>query len=273
MTSVAAVQGRRFGWLLIDSYNAARRYVLRGMRQPDVIVGSILFPVMFVVLFGYVFGSSISIPGGNYRSYLMPGLFVMSALFTSNMAAVAVATEMQEGVIDRLRTLPMARSAVVLGQSVAWLVLWLPALLVMIACALLVGWHPTTSPGSVVAGFLLIELFSYAVSWIGILVGLTARGIQAADVISALPPFLLGFISNVFVDPARMPAWLRDIANWNPVSSLVGAVRNLFGNGIGPPPAGVWSLAHPIATTVGICGLLLVVLTPVCIRIYARTAR
>ncbi|MGD0592466.1 MAG: ATP-binding cassette domain-containing protein [Acidimicrobiales bacterium] len=268
-----AVQGGRFPSLLVDSYNAARRYVLRGMRQPDVIIGSVLMPVIFVVLFGYVFGSSITVPGGNYRSYLMPGLFAMSALFTSNMVAVAVATDMQGGVVDRMRTLPMARSALVVGQSVAWLILWLPALLVMIGCALLVGWRPTTGVGSVIAGFLLIELFAYAFSWIGILVGLTSRGIQAADTISAMPPFLLGFVSNVFVDPSEMPAWLRDIANWNPVSALVAGVRDLFGNSIGPPPSGVWSLAHPVASSAGMCGLLLIILVPLCVRIYTRTAR
>ena len=259
---------------VLDAYTATRRFLIRGMRQPDVIFGSVLIPVIFVVLFGYVFGSSIRLPGGgNYRSYLMPGLFAMSVLFNSNNVAVAVATDMSEGVVDRFRTLPIARSAIVVGRSLSSLILGIPVLVVMIVCGLAVGWRPEDGLGNAVLGFLLFELFGYAIGWLGVLVGLLAGGAQAADVIISIPTFLLGFISSVFVDPALMPPWLRVIAYWNPVSAVVTAGRQLFGNTIGPPPSGVWSLDHPIATTIALAMIIMIVVIPICVRRYSHSIR
>jgi ABC-2 type transport system permease protein len=257
----------------IDAYNATRRYLIRGKRQPDIIFGSVLFPVVFVVLFGYVFGSSISIPGGNYHSYLMSGLFAQSTLFASANVAVAVATDMNEGVIDRFKTLPIARSSILIGRGISTMILGLPALAVMIVCALAVGWRPENGIFDAFLGFVLIELFAFALCWLGILIGLVARSSQAADVLINIPVFLLGFISNVFVDTSKMPFWLRDFANWNPVSAVVAAGRNLFGNTIGPPPPGVWSLEHPEITTIGLALIIIAVFVPLSVRRYSRTTR
>ncbi len=257
----------------IDAYNATRRYLIRGKRQPDIIFGSVLFPVVFVVLFGYVFGSSISIPGGNYHSYLMSGLFAQSTLFASANVAVAVATDMNEGVIDRFKTLPIARSSILIGRGISTMILGLPALAVMIVCAFAVGWRPENGIFDAFLGFLLIELFAFALCWLGILIGLVAKSSQAADVLINIPVFLLGFISNVFVDTSKMPFWLRDFANWNPVSAVVAAGRNLFGNSIGPPPAGVWSLEHPEITTIGLAVIIIAIFVPLSVRRYSRTTR
>jgi ABC-2 type transport system permease protein len=257
----------------IDAYNATRRYLIRGKRQPDIIFGSVLFPVVFVVLFGYVFGSSISVPGGNYHSYLMSGLFAQSTLFASANVAVAVATDMNEGVIDRFKTLPIARSSILIGRALSTMILGLPALAVMILCALAVGWRPENGIFEAILGFALIELFAFALCWLGILIGLVAKSSQAADVLINIPVFLLGFISNVFVDTAKMPVWLRVFANWNPVSAVVAAGRNLFGNTIGPPPSGVWSLEHPEITTIGLALLVIAIFVPLCVRRYSRTSR
>ena len=257
----------------IDAYNATRRYLIRGERQPDIIFGSVLFPVVFVVLFGYVFGSSITVPGGNYHSYLMSGLFAQSTLFASANVAVAVATDMNEGVIDRFKTLPIARSSILIGRGISTMILGLPALAVMIVCALLVGWRPENGIFDAFLGFLLIELFAFALCWLGILIGLIAKSSQSADVLINIPVFLLGFISNVFVDTSKMPVWLRVFANWNPVSSVVAAGRNLFGNTIGPPPAGVWSLEHPEITTIGLAVIIIAIFVPLCVRRYSRTSR
>jgi ABC-2 type transport system permease protein len=272
--SPAAVpeQGRLRGGLL-DAYTATRRFVIRGKRQPDVIFGSLLTPVLFVVLFGYVFGSSIVVPGGNYRSYLMPGLFAMSVLFTAGNNAVAVAADMSEGVVDRFRTLPIARSAIVIGRSLSSLLLGIPVLVVMIVCGYAVGWRADNGVGNAVLAFLLFELFGFAIGWVGILVGLLAGSAQAADVIMNIPIFLMGFISSVFVDPANMPVWLRVIAEWNPMSAVVTAGRQLFGNTIGPPPAGVWSLEHPIATTFGLAMVIVIVVAPICVHRYSHSTR
>jgi ABC-2 type transport system permease protein len=273
MSRVSILEQHRLRWGLLDAYTATRRFIIRGMRQPDVIFGSVLIPVIFVVLFGYVFGSSIKIPGGNYRSYLMPGLFAMSILFSSNNVAVAVATDMTEGVVDRFRTLPIARSAILIGRSFSSLLLGIPVLVVMVGCGLAVGWRAEDGLGNAVLAFLLFELFGFAMGWLGILVGLLAGSAQAADVSISIPTFLLGFISSVFVDPALMPAWLRVIAYWNPISALVTAGRQLFGNAIGPPPSGVWSLDHPIATTIGLALVIIIVVAPICVRLYSRSTR
>src|ERR1700759_5548434 len=149
-------------------YTLTRRYGLRARRQGDGIFGSVLTPVIFVVLFGYVFGSSISVPGGHYRAYLLSGLFAQGSIFASATVATAVATDMSEGVIDRMRTLPIARSAVLIGRSVSNTILGLPALFVTIVCALIVGWRADAGLGRAVLGFLLLQLFAFAMAWVGI---------------------------------------------------------------------------------------------------------
>ena len=174
MSDAAVRTERQLRGGLLDAYTATRRFLIRGKRQPDVIFGSLLTPVIFVVLFGYVFGSSIVVPGGNYRSYLMPGLFAMSVLFSAANVAVAVATDMSEGVVDRFRTLPIARSAIIIGRSLSTLLLGIPVLVVMIVCGLAVGWRPEDGLGNAVLAFLLFELFGFAIGWLGILVGLLA---------------------------------------------------------------------------------------------------
>jgi ABC-2 type transport system permease protein len=203
----------------------------------------------------------------------MPGLFAMSVLFSAANNAVAVAADMSEGVVDRFRTLPIARSAIVIGRSLSSLLLGIPVLVVMIVCGMAVGWRADDGLGNAVLAFLLFELFGFAIGWLGILVGLLAGSAQAADVIMNIPIFLLGFISSVFVDPSKMPVWLRVIANWNPMSALVTAGRQLFGNTIGPPPSGVWSLEHPIATTFGLALLIIIIVAPICVRLYSHGTR
>jgi ABC transporter DrrB family efflux protein len=197
----------------------------------------------------------------------------MSVLFSAANVAVAVATDMSEGVVDRFRTLPIARSAIIIGRSLSTLLLGIPVLVVMIACGLAVGWRPVDGLGNAILAFLLFELFGVAIGWLGILVGLLAGSAQAADVIINIPIFLLGFISSVFVDPANMPAWLRVIAYWNPMSALVTAGRQLFGNTIGPPPSGVWSLEHPIATTFALAMVIIIVVAPICVHRYSHSIR
>ena len=172
-------------------------------------------------------GGSITVPGGDYRSYLMSGLFAQSTLFASASVAVAVVTDMTEGVIDRFKTLPIARSSVLIGRTVSTVIIGLPSLAVMIGCALAVGWRPHSALGSTVGAFALLSLFGFAMGWVGAAIGLLARSPQSADALSMVPTFLLGFISNVFVDPARMPIWLRVIADWNPMSAVVAAAREL----------------------------------------------
>jgi ABC-2 type transport system permease protein len=268
-----ATPGERIRFSFEDALTSLRRHLMRARRQPDIVLGSILMPIIFVVLFGYVFGSSITVAGGHYRTYLMSGLFAQSTLFASSAIAVAVATDMSEGVVDRLKTLPVARSSVLVGRTLANVIVGLPSLAVMIGCALAVGWRPEAGLGDALLGFVLLQLFGFAMAWIGVVVGLYSRSPQAADAISMVPAFLLGFLSNVFVDPARMPSWLRPAAQWNPMSTVVASARSLFGTTQGAPVHGVWSLEHPIVTTIGLSLLILAICVPVSIRRYNRVNR
>jgi ABC transporter DrrB family efflux protein len=176
---------------------------------------------------------------------------------------------MTEGVIDRFRTLPIARSAVLLGRTISTVIIGLPSLAVMITCALIVGWRPEAGLASAVAGFAMLALFGFAMSWVGALIGMLARSAQAADALSMLPAFVLGFVSNVFVPTAGLPAWLRVVAEWNPLSAVVAAARQMFGTPQGGT-AGVWTLQHPVPTTLGMGLVLLAVLIPVTVRRYTR---
>ena len=263
----------RARFALTDAVTATRRYLLRSIRQPDIVIGGLLMPVVFVLLFGYVFGSSIHVPGGNYRAYLMSGLFAQSTLFASASVAVAVATDMSEGVIDRFKSLPITRSSVLIGRTVSTQVTGLPSLAVMICCGLAVGWRAENGLGDAVAGFAVLALFGFAMGWLGSVIGLYVKSPQSADVFSMVPAFLLGFVSNVFVNTANMPAWLRTFANWNPMSAVVAAARSLFGTTQGVPAPPVWSLQHPVITTLGMSVLLLGVMVPLAVRRYSRAVR
>ena len=256
-----------------DIRTVTMRYVLRARSQPDLIIGSVLMPVIFIVLFGYLFGSAIHVPGGNYRTYLISGLFAQMTIFSSSAVAVAVATDMSEGVIDRFRTMPIARPAVLAGRTLSNIIVGMPGLAVMIGCGLVAGWRAQDGLGPAVGGFALLILFGFAMSWIGVLIGLVARSPQSADTLSMLPAFLLGFVSNVFVPIAGMPAWLKVIAEWNPVSAVVAAARQLFGTAQAGGAAGSWPLTHPVVVTLGMSVLMLAVLIPVCVRRYAQQER
>ncbi len=263
----------RARFALADAVTATRRYLLRSMRQPDIVIGGLLMPIVFVLLFGYVFGSSIHVPGGNYRAYLMSGLFAQATLFSSAAVSVAVATDMSEGVIDRFKVLPIARSSVLIGRTVSTVITGLPSTAVMITCALVVGWRAENGLGDAVAGFAVLALFGFAMGWVGVVIGLYVKSPQSADVFAMVPSFLLGFVSNVFVNTANMPAWLRVFANWNPMSAVVVASRTLFGTSQGVPEPSVWSLQHPVVTTLGMSVILLGVMVPLGLRRYSRAVR
>jgi ABC-2 type transport system permease protein len=277
VTAAAVIEPRtsveRLRFAISDAATTTRRYVLRTRTQLDVLIGSVLMPVIFIVLFGYVFGSAIHVPGGHYRAYLMSGLFAQATLWGSASVAVAVATDMREGVIDRFRTLPISRSSVLLGRAVSNVIIGLPALAVSIGCALVVGWRPEAGLGRAVLGFAVLQLFGFAMCWIGAYLGLIARSPQSADGLSTLPVFLLGFVSNVFVATQGMPTWLRVFAEWNPLSAVVAAARELFGTSRGGAARHVWPLDHPVFTTLAMSALIMAIFVPLAVRSYSHRAR
>jgi ABC-2 type transport system permease protein len=256
-------------WTLRDAWTVACREFNQRKHQPGELAGMLVFPAILVVVFGYVFGSAISTPGGgNYREYLMPGLFAMTALMGIMANAVPVAKDAAQGVMDRFRSMPMARSAVPLGRAVSELTVAAVGLAIMAALGLLVGWRAHHGLVPALGAFGLVLLLRFALSWVGISIGLSITP-EAADawVPASLPVMML---SNSFVPTDGMPAWLRLIADYNPVSALVAACRELFGNPSLADPNAVWPLQHPVLATLAWSVVLLAVFVPLATLRYQR---
>ncbi|MEU8779020.1 ABC transporter permease [Streptomyces sp. NPDC048606] len=256
-----------------DSLVIAQRNLIRMSRIPEMIIFGVIQPVMFVVLFSYVFGGSISV-GGNtspaaYREFLMAGIFAQTVTFATAGAGAGIADDMHKGLIDRFRSLPMARGAVLTGRTLADLVQTTLTLIVLAIVALLVGWRTHTSLGEVLGGFALLLLLGYAFSWIGALIGLSVRTPEAATSGGLIWLFPLTFISNAFVPSENMPTFLRHIAEWNPFSATVQAARELFGNlPPGYPVPEAWPMQHPVLASVLWSLLIIVVFRSLAVRKY-----
>jgi ABC-2 type transport system permease protein len=260
-------------WELVDGATIVRRNLTYLRHAPGMLAVIVMAPVAMVVMFGYVFGSAIVVPGGgNYREYLIPGLFGMVAVNLIPMM-VTTARDVDQGFVDRYRTLPMGRAAVPFGMTGSQIVLGALGLVLMALCGLAVGWRIHNGPGRALAAFGLLLLFQYAMSWVGVYLGLLMRSEEMASQLSALV-FPVSMVSNAFVPTAGMPAWLRVVADWNPVSAIVGAARDLFGNGGAPVGSGApWPVAHPVAATLAWSAALLLVFVPLAVRRYHRTSR
>ncbi|BFO14874.1 ABC transporter permease [Streptomyces sp. KM77-8] len=231
--------GNPIGRSIRDSLVVAKRNLIRMVRIPEVIIFGLIQPIMFVVLFSYVFGGSMDIGGSTspevYREFLMAGIFAQTVTFATAGAGAGIAEDMHKGLIDRFRSLPMARGAVLTGRTLADMVQTALTLLVLAVVALLVGWRTHTSMGEVLGAFGLLLLTGYAFTWIGALIGLTVRTPEAATSGGLVWLFPVTFVSNAFVDSSNMTPWLRHIADWNPFSATVQACRELFGNPGSPP--------------------------------------
>ncbi|MEU0964655.1 ABC transporter permease [Streptomyces sp. NPDC005917] len=246
-----AAPGNALSQSFRDSMVVAKRNLIRMSRIPEMLIFGLIQPIMFVVLFTYVFGGSIKVGSSTstqaYREFLMAGIFAQTVTFATAGAGAGIADDMHKGLIDRFRSLPMARGAVLTGRTIADLVQTALTLVVLAVVALIVGWRTHENLGKVLAGFALLLLLGYAFSWIGALIGLSVRTPEAATSGGLIWLFPLTFISNAFVDANQMPAFLRHIAEWNPFSATVQASRELFGN---LPPgfsaSGAWPMQHPV---------------------------
>ncbi|ARX86086.1 MULTISPECIES: ABC transporter permease [Streptomyces] len=260
-----------------DSLVIARRNLIRMSRIPEMVLFGLIQPVMFVVLFTYVFGGSIQVGGSlssqDYREFLMAGIFAQTVTFATAGAGAGIADDMHKGLIDRFRSLPMARGAVLTGRTVADLVQTALTLVVLALVALLIGWRTHENVGKILAGFALLLLLGYAFSWIGALIGLSVRTPEAATSGGLIWLFPLTFISNAFVDSNNLPTFFRHIAEWNPFSTTVQACRELFGNlppGFKTPDA--WPMQHPVLASVLWSILILVVFRTLAVRKYRSAA-
>jgi ABC-2 type transport system permease protein len=262
----------RLRWALLDGCTLVRRDLAHLRHSPGELVGALVFPVIMIMLFGYIFGSAIPVPGGgNYREYLIPGLFVMNATLAVMPTLQKVAADNAKGVMDRYRSMPMARAAVPLGHTGAELLTGMLGLGLMTACGFAVGWRIHTGAAPALAAFGLLLLFAYALNWVGVFFGLMTKNEETADQLVPLV-FPITMISNAFVPTGGMPAWLRAIADWNPVSAVVAACRALWGNP-GAAASGSWPQAHPVVATLAWSLLLLAIFVPAAVyryRVFGR---
>jgi ABC transporter DrrB family efflux protein len=243
-------------------------------RVPEVLIFSTIQPVMFVLLFRYVFGGSIDTgqPGG-YVQLLMPGIFVQTVAFTLAGTASGLAEDMKKGLIDRFRSLPISQSALVIGRTLGDSLLNIVVLAVMGIAGYLVGWRPSSGALSVAIGFLFLLFFGYALSWVGIYVGLSASDARVVQNVSFLVTFPLTFLSNAFAPTTGMPRALQYFAEWNPVSTMVAACRELFGleNQFGAT-AGSFPSENPLLTSFIYMIIIMAIFIPISVRKYKRAA-
>ena len=261
-------------YALNDGLVIAKRNLIKIKRVPDVLVFVLLSPIMFVLLFAYVFGSAIDIPGGSYREFLMAGIFAQTVVFGATFTGAGLADDMQKGIIDRFRSLPMSRSAVVLGRTASDVIYNLLTLTIMALTGLIVGWRIHTGFLDALLGFALLLLFAYSISWVMAWIGLLVPSVEVLNNATFMVIFPITFIANTFVPSENLPTVLRVFAEWNPVSALTQATRELFGNlPSGTPEPATWPLQNPVVYSLIWAVLIIGVFAPVSIRRYKRVAK
>ena len=280
MTTVAPVRSRPIvGWAVHDGIVVARRNLIQSIRVPESLFFSLVQPVIFVLLFAYVFGGAIPIPGDGanaeeaanaYRTYLMPGIFGQTVAFAAAASTVGIAEDMRKGLIDRFRALPMAHGAVLIGRTFADAARQILVLAVLSITGFIIGWRITGGLLNAIYAYLLLLLFAYTVSWVGSTIGLAMPNPETASTAGLAWLFPVTFLSNAFVPISSMPDWLQAFAAFNPVSTLVLATRELFGNPTGIQPD-YWSLQHPIPYTVMACALIIAIFATLSVRKFSRT--
>ena len=261
----------RARWAITDAWTITCRDLAHWVRQPGPVIVGLLFPILMVLMFGCLLGGGMSVPGGgDYREFLLPGMFAMTMLFGLEATMTAVTTDAARGVTDRFRSMPMAPSAVVAGRSVADMLHSMLGLAIMLVCGLAVGWRWHNGIGPALLAVILLLLLRFAMLWIGIYLGLVVRSPQAVVGVQILV-WPVAFLSNVFVAPETMPGWLGMLAQWNPLSATVSASRELFGNpGLG---GGSWVTDNAVLMAVAWPLLLVAIFFPLAVRRYQRLKR
>ncbi|HEU5085308.1 MAG TPA: ABC transporter permease [Acidimicrobiales bacterium] len=252
----------------------ARRNVIKITRVPEVLVFVLLSPIMFVLLFGYVFGNSIDVPGTGYREFLIAGIFAQTVLFGATFTGAGIAEDMQKGIIDRFRSLPMSRGAVLAGRTASDVIYNVLSVIIMALTGLAVGWRIRGSVLDALLGFALLLLFGYAISWVMAYVALLVPSVEVINNASFMVIMPLTFVANTFVPSDDLPGPLRAFAEWNPVSAVTQASRELFGNiPAGVPEPDAWSLQHPVLYTLLWAVATVAVFAPLSVARYQRTGR
>ena len=253
------------------------RNLKRIPRIPELAIFAILQSIMFVLLFAFVFGGAIPIPGyeGNanaYREFLMPGIFAQTIVFASATTAIGMTADVSQGIMDRFRSLPMSRSAVLTGRALSDIVYNAMILVVLVISGLAVGWTVHTGIGNFLAGFALLMVFTFAMSWLGIWMGLHVPTVEVAQQVIFTVLFPITFISNVFVPPQTLPDWLQPVAEWNPTSTLTASLRELWGNP-NPFPSTSFPGQEPVLVTLAWVVGIVAIFGPLGVRRYRSMSR
>lgn len=247
-----------------------RRNLIHIAREPMQLSDVTIQPVLFTFLFILVFGSGIPIPGGTYTDFALAGLLAMNLVTSSIGTAVGLSTDLSTGLVDRFRTLPMWRASILIARSITDLLSAVLCATIVAVAGLAVGWRPEAGVFAVLAGFGIALLFTYAICWTFVCVGLVARNVEAAMSFGFLVLFPMAFVSNAVVPTQGMPAWLRVIADWNPVSAVTAACRQLFGNPNPSARLSDWPMQHPVLASVLWAALLLAISIPVAANLFRR---
>ncbi len=265
--------GSAFAHWFSDGWITTRRNLIKIKRVPDIIVFTTLQPIMFVLLFTYIYSGVIKIPGSSYTEFIMAGIFAQTVVFGSTYSGSAMAQDLKDGIIDRFRTLPMSPSAVLVGRTNGDLMINGISMVVMIGTGLIVGWRVHTSFLSALAAVALLLLFAYALSWVMAFLGMLVRSPEVINNVAFLVLFPLTFISNAFVPSETLPTPLRIFAELNPVSALVQAARELFGNvPPGTPVPDTWTGQYPVLTVLIGIVVTLAIFVPLAIRKFDRVS-
>ena len=260
--------------LLTQSWSIARRNFLHIRRMPEMLLDVTIQPVMFVLLFAFVFGSSIDVDTeAGYRAFLLPGIMAQTVAFASFIVAVGLTADLEKGIVDRMRSLPIVPSAVLVGRSISSLAHSSIGLVVMSLTGLLIGWRIHTDVFQAALGYLLLVGWGFAMIWVGIWVGSAMRSVEAVNGVMFATIFPITFLANTFAPTDQMPPFLRFIAEWNPISSLTQSVRVLWGNDQPLAEGAAFPMHHPIPFTIGWIILITAVVAPLAIRTFrSRTA-
>ncbi len=258
--------------LLRQSLAITRRNLIHIKRMPEMLMDVTIQPVMFVVLFAFVFGASIAVPGAasGYREWLMAGIMGQTIAFSAFIVAVGLTADIGKGIVDRMRSLPIRIASILVGRSLSSLIHSSIGIVVMSVTGLAIGWRLRTGVLDALAGYALLLLWGVAMIWVGILVGSAMRSVEAVQGVMFTTIFPLTFLSNAFAPTDRMSPVLRALAEWNPISSLVQGVRELWGNAASAPPDAALPLHHPVLSTIIWTVALTSVLAPLSIRTFTR---
>ncbi|HYO32042.1 MAG TPA: ABC transporter permease [Nocardioidaceae bacterium] len=256
-----------------QSLTVVWRNLLHIRRMPEMLLDVTIQPVMFVLLFAYVFGGSIAIEGSTYREFLLPGIMAQTMVFSSAVVAMGLTNDLEKGIVDRFKSLPISRASVLVGRSVSSLIHSSIGIVVMALTGLLIGWRVRTGVLEAAMGFVLLLIFGFSMIWLGIWVGSLLRSVEAVQGFMFTVMFPLTFVANTFAPTETMPHWLRVLAEWNPVSALTAGCRELWGNTQSVEPGAQLPLQHPVIASLIWSVVFTAVFAPLALAAFRRRSR